>query len=81
MFKSRSHNLGKKILYKIVKYLIVCVIGYITWTVVVGKQNGSHGEQLYHQGKEIYDEQKKSTASHFEMTDDSSYIYVREKER
>lgn len=75
----RFHNLGKKLLSKLGRYLLAAVIGYITWAAVVSKSNGQHGEQLLREGREIYEEQKQSTASHFEMTDDSSYIYVREK--
>lgn len=79
MMSKRFHNLGQKLLSKLGRYLLAAVIGYITWAAVVGKSNGQHGEQLFREGREIYEEQKQSTASHYEMTDDSSYIYVREK--
>ena len=79
MMSKRFHNLGQKLLSKLGRYLLAAVIGYITWAAVVGKSNGQRGEQLFREGREIYEEQKQSTASHYEMTDDSSYIYVREK--
>lgn len=80
MFRNSIHQTSRKLLYKAGKFLLVAVIGYITWNAVVGQRNGSQGEQLYQDGKKLYESHEHTTAT-YELNDDSFYIYVKEKRK
>lgn len=81
MFRNSIQQTGRKLLYKAGKFLLVAVIGYITWNAVVGQRNGSQGEQLYQDGKKLYESHEHTTASYYELDNDSFYIYVKEKRK
>lgn len=80
MFRNSIQQTGRKLLYKAGKFLLVAVIGYITWNAIVGQRNGSQGEQLYQDGKKLYESHEHTTAT-YELNDDSFYIYVKEKRK
>lgn len=80
MRKDCFNRIGKKILYKLGKLLLIAIIGYITWATVVAERHSLQAEKLYHDGKELYKESKDTTQSHYVMYDDSSYQYIEEKE-
>lgn len=81
MRKDCIHRIGKKLLFRLGKYMLIAIIGYITWTAVVSEGNEPQAEKLYREGKEFYEESKGATTSHYIMYDDSSYLYIKEKEK
>lgn len=80
MRKDCFNRIGKKILSKLGKLLLIAIIGYITWATVVAERNSSQAEKLYRDGKELYKESKDTAQFHYVMYDDSSYQYIEEKE-
>lgn len=79
MSKDCFHRTGRKLLSKIGKFILIVIIGYVTWVAVVSKHNAPQAERLYRTGKDLYKEKKDSTPAHFILYDDSSYLYVKEK--
>lgn len=79
MSKDCFHRTGRKLLSNIGKFILIVIIGYVTWVAVVSKHNAPQAERLYRTGKDLYEENKDSTPAHFILYDDSSYLYVKEK--
>lgn len=59
MLNKYFHHLGKKIIFKCVKWLMIVVIACITWIGFIGEQVKSTGLRLYKQGQLLYIETAK----------------------
>lgn len=53
MSKDCFHRTGRKLLSKIGKFILIVIIGYVTWVAVVSKHNAPQAERLYRTGKDL----------------------------
>lgn len=80
MIKSYLRNLGGKIIYRLVKYIVILLIAIITWEGFIKDKSESRGKKLYHESKQFYKEAKHGIVTPtYDMREDSSSIYFIEK--
>lgn len=63
MFGKHLHYLGKKLVSKCSKWLLIAVIAYIIWIGFISEQLKSTGKRLYKQGEQFYKEIKETPSS------------------
>ncbi|MGP1437176.1 MAG: hypothetical protein ACTTKN_11250 [Phocaeicola sp.] len=52
-------HLGMEVVSKLLKWLLVAAIGYITWTSIISSQQKTRGKHLLKQGQQLYNESEK----------------------
>lgn len=71
------HNLGRKVIGKAARWILVAVIALITWLTVISPSTHDRGSKLYEQGKQLYEETKESSyKTPYQISRDSSAIYI-----
>jgi hypothetical protein len=55
--------LGKKVVSRLLKWLLMAVIGYLTWVSIIGTQQKTRGKHLLEQGQQLYNESKRVSDS------------------
>ncbi|EFB32167.1 hypothetical protein HMPREF0971_01446 [Segatella oris F0302] len=63
MIERYLRHLRNYVASKLIKWLLIALIGYLTWVSVIGTQQKAEGTQLIEQGKQLYNESK-SVSSH-----------------
>ena len=81
MLGNYFRNLGRQVIEKAAKWILVATIALITWLTVISPSTHHRGRKLYEQGKQLYEETKETSPSTFyQVSRDSSAIYITVKE-
>lgn len=81
MLGNYFHNLGRMVMGKTMKWILVATIALITWLTVISPSTHHRGKKLYEQGKQLYEETKEpSPSTSYQVSRDSSAIYINVKE-
>lgn len=77
MLDNYFHNLGRKVIGKVVRWILVAIIALITWLTVINPSTHHRGRKLYEQGKQLYEDTKEPPHStSYQVSRDSSAIYI-----
>lgn len=80
MFGKLLCSLGGRILWKILKIIVILIVAFVTWETVVKEYCLPRGEKVYNETKELYrDIDHTGNNSTYKIMQDSSHIYIYQK--